>query len=469
MPSIWARLQTKARPGRAGVGRIAQARHGGAPSHMPGVSSAVRKAFQEALHPRGPGGRFAAKPKAENAASKPAGSTRQLVGDERLKTSGITGADEIHVLSKRVRKYQGHATVEAFVASHPKGRAYALRTLAADHKAGRIGFNAATATEAPAKANTAPTAPAPKAHPPVKIDPKLADGSFRAHTVSVTSGLQGDDFLISLNGSKRYPMGVTVEQIIGSHAKGRAAGLKQIAADMKAGRLQAERDKSKIAPEKRPERKPAPAATVMPGDERFNFGEGVSEGHKRIVRETYGKLPERMRTALGDKGYSFHAPLRSSQYDPALSQVQGQATAAMKSSRTLENAQGFFEPTRKHIVVNDTHLDTFGGRQSYMPNFSTGHVLMHETGHAVDQMAGYASSSPEFAAAHAADLADFNQRGGLKADPGLTYFLQHGRVGRSESFAEIFAEHFVQRHQSADMRTKFPRSSAFVSKLIERI
>ncbi|MFE1598201.1 anti-CBASS protein Acb1 family protein [Methylobacterium sp. ID0610] len=86
--------------------------------------------FEEGKHPRGPGGRFAAKPDAD---------TR---GGRALAESNVGGDHAIVVRSPRVRKYQGHDTVESFVAAHPRGRAHALRVLAADHKAGRIGFAA---------------------------------------------------------------------------------------------------------------------------------------------------------------------------------------------------------------------------------------------------------------------------------------------------------------------------------------
>lgn len=114
-----------------------------------GVSSAVRKAFNEMLHPRGPRGRFRDKPGAGNDAPKAprkprtAAPKKALVGETALKTSGVSADDTIEVLSKRVRAYQGKATVREFVETHPKGRAYALRKLAADQKKGVIGFKGA--------------------------------------------------------------------------------------------------------------------------------------------------------------------------------------------------------------------------------------------------------------------------------------------------------------------------------------
>lgn len=70
-----------------------------------------------------------------------------VVDTTKLTDLGITDAHRIAVKSSRVRKYKGHETVGSYVKAHPKGRAAALRTLAADHKAGRIEF-AESVTEA---------------------------------------------------------------------------------------------------------------------------------------------------------------------------------------------------------------------------------------------------------------------------------------------------------------------------------
>lgn len=71
----------------------------------------------------------------------------------KLVDSGVTEEHRISVKSSRVRKYAGHETVGSYVAAHPKGRATALRTLAVDHKAGRIGFEAPIAAKTAARAD----------------------------------------------------------------------------------------------------------------------------------------------------------------------------------------------------------------------------------------------------------------------------------------------------------------------------
>nr|WP_232629147.1 hypothetical protein [Methylobacterium sp. Leaf118] len=139
-----------ARTSKGGAGSLART----------GVSSAVRRAFNEALHPRGARGQFKDKPGAGNDAPKAprkpraAAAKKALVGETALKTSGVSANDTIEVLSKRVRAYQGKATVREFVETHPKGRAYALRKLAADQKKGVIGFKGAASAAGQGPSNT---------------------------------------------------------------------------------------------------------------------------------------------------------------------------------------------------------------------------------------------------------------------------------------------------------------------------
>lgn len=176
---------------------------------QPGGLSGIVAAFNELLHPRGEGGKFAPKgsgaaPKATKAATstaKPKASakaSKPTKGEAALKTVGVSHTDEIHVLSKRVKAYAGAKTVQDFVDNHPKGKAYALRKLAADHQKGVIGFKAAgsaAAVPAPAprpaaapkvKPAGAKAAPKPRAQDPEKYNPNnYSDFSDTDHHTTI--------------------------------------------------------------------------------------------------------------------------------------------------------------------------------------------------------------------------------------------------------------------------------------------
>lgn len=88
----------------------------------------------------------------------------------KLDESGITDAHRIVVKSARVRKYKGHETVGSYASTRPRGRATALRTLVADHKAGRIAFEAPMSAQPEA-------GPQKVSQGPVKVA-RAADVSF---------------------------------------------------------------------------------------------------------------------------------------------------------------------------------------------------------------------------------------------------------------------------------------------------
>ena len=77
------------------------------------------------------------------------------IGSAFLAAEKITGDHKILALSKRVTKYAGHDTVESYVANHKRGRAHALRQIAADHKSGKIALQAPEPAAAVAKDLTA--------------------------------------------------------------------------------------------------------------------------------------------------------------------------------------------------------------------------------------------------------------------------------------------------------------------------
>lgn len=169
--------------------KLRKPRAGSASARVGATAAAAR--WEAIKHPRGPGGRFRDAPDAE----KPAASTaprapaqrKPTVGETALKTSGVGRDDEISVLSKRVRAYANAKTVGDFVDSHPKGKAYALRKLAADHKKGVIAFKGKAEVPAPA--------PAKPASEPKPAASTRKDGSWAG--TSTRRDISGDEVVIT--------------------------------------------------------------------------------------------------------------------------------------------------------------------------------------------------------------------------------------------------------------------------------
>jgi len=92
-------------------------------------------------------------------------------------------------------------------------------------------------------------------------------------------------------------------------------------------------------------------------------------------------------------------------------------------------------------------------------------VLRHELGHAFDLAQGgrwrFVSSSPDFAASYAADVAAI----AVADRESLAYYLQSGSAGRQEAFAEAFGVLLgggSDATQEQRFRASFPRTLTFV-------
>ncbi|GGS88437.1 phage minor capsid protein [Nonomuraea spiralis] len=106
-------------------------------------------------------------------------------------------------------------------------------------------------------------------------------------------------------------------------------------------------------------------------------------------------------------------------------ELRGVQPRGWPAGKTWDDVPAAYDPSTRHIIVA-------GGRGL---GHGSASVAAHETGHAVDDALGHASSSPEFGAVHA----DAVSRGVLP------YFAQAGAAGREEMFAEAFAAWVMHR------------------------
>ena len=382
--------------------------------------------FDASKHPRAGGGRFG-----------------DTVGAQRLSASGVTGAHKIVVNSSRVRKYAGHATVDAYANAHKKGRAHALRELAADHKAGKISF--AAEVESAVASYVAPD---------------------RALLTEVTSGFQPGDYLTRLNNSKKYPPGITIGDYLKADPKGQIHAAKTIAADVKAGRLMVERPKANIP---KPPPKPPVAPPAAKPAVQIQFGAKTSEIFKADINASWAKVPNGAKTLLHEKGVSVHAPEKLLDVAPELA---GQQPRGWSEGKTWENVGGvYMGGATKRCIAAEKSVSVHHGVKALRPENRGGAVMLHETGHAVDHAMGYASETGAFRQAYSEDVAQYLKEGGTTHEGQYSYFMQPGNAGRSEMFAEMFADRLGKPTNSRHppLSARFPKCAAHMDQLLKEL
>ena len=145
-------------------------------------------------------------------------------------------------------------------------------------------------------------------------------------------------------------------------------------------------------------------------------------GNPKDIQAQLKKLPPEVLQQLKDAGVKIVAVKDSVvEYFPDQKGVKARGWGG----KTWDVIPGEYDPHTKTVVIATSGRY---GNGSY-------NLVLHEVGHAYDDIRGGLSNSPLFKAAYSA--------GALSTDIGLdSYLMQSGNAGRQETFAEGFARYY---------------------------
>ena len=177
-------------------------------------------------------------------------------------------------------------------------------------------------------------------------------------------------------------------------------------------------------------------------------------------RDIVDAIPDSVLGLLSDKGVTFNFADKLIDINPEL---KGVRPRGYPRGMTWENTNGFFDNADGRIVVSSDARSAGSREYVEKPEFDA--TVRHEAGHGVDYAMDQISASPDFNAAY------WKDRRALTADQRdrLSYFMQKGVAGPSETFAEVFASIVnggVNRSWRSDMLELFPNVRAFIDDLI---
>lgn len=200
----------------------------------------------------------------------------------------------------------------------------------------------------------------------------------------------------------------------------------------------------------------------------LKFVGDTSEDFRASVTGFVDSLPNGIAAKLAESDLRFEFGERVTQIDPSL---KGVHPRGWSPGTTWDSADGFYSPAEKRIVAAETFRPV--GQKKFVPSERVRGVLAHETGHGLDNALGYESRKIEFLAAYKADARAL--RAAQRADPlggrRWSYYLQTGRAGPSEAFAEVFGAIMLDGKASAlgDIRDVFPEVTKYIEALIESL
>ena len=172
---------------------------------------------------------------------------------------------------------------------------------------------------------------------------------------------------------------------------------------------------------------------------------GVSKEFNVLCKKNYNELPKKARELIEASDYKFMVGGRVTEVLPSLKGVHPRGWPA---GSTWDSAEALFNPSGKMIVVCENYRPM--GKKVFVKTKRVEEIVKHESGHAVDALLSQFSNSPEFIAKYTIDVKNISAI--KKYD--YKYFLQKGSAGRSECFAQTFAE--LSGDKSVDMKSIFP-------------
>lgn len=190
----------------------------------------------------------------------------------------------------------------------------------------------------------------------------------------------------------------------------------------------------------------------------------VSDRFQRETEAATRSVPLQVWKTLDDAGWRVQLAEFVVDAAPTL---RGVRPAGWPRHLTWDNSDAIHLPSAKLLVVAEKRRDRNG---EVVASSRVAGVLRHELGHAFDMAAGgrsgrNLSSSPEFMEAYRNDTARILQ---AQRD-NLAYYLQAGRSGSQETFAEAFAVALgggSSDMESAAFEASFPRVLAYARKSI---
>lgn len=249
---------------------------------------------------------------------------------------------------------------------------------------------------------------------------------------------------------------IVVQGIDLGGAAGKAAKPPKIGPDDLIRLLGLNKEKTKAAVKPKPKPKPKPKADpeskAKPEPKRVVVewkGDVTREDAEWRLAAIAEEIPKRVMDRLAEFGAKFIyvGKLEDELGDEVHEHPRGWAEGA-----TWANAEGFYDPAKKIMVVAKTYVGRLSGKT--VESSRSVAVACHEAGHAIDHAFGQLSKTKEFLAAYGDDKA------GVKSEDrgGVEYLLQDGDAGPSEAFAELSAYLFANPMIRRNMNELFPKT-----------
>ncbi len=209
--------------------------------------------------------------------------------------------------------------------------------------------------------------------------------------------------------------------------------------------------------------KAVPAPPITATKVGTTYAKTTSAEIRKLVDDTINAYPEKVKAALNESGVHYNVGNSLTEINPSLRSRQ---PIGWSKGSTWDNVAGSYNMGTKSVSVAETYLPRGQKVFATVSKKRMSGVLNHETGHAFDgSISEVYSNSSKFRSAYATDIAKLSKKD--IANNNLRFFMQKGIRGRSETFADVFADLMGQGAASKDIRKFFPNSTKYIDDILK--
>lgn len=193
----------------------------------------------------------------------------------------------------------------------------------------------------------------------------------------------------------------------------------------------------------------------------IEISEGTGGDFQTQIAVAFTSIPSRALKTMADNGIKIRAGSKLTDLRPELKGVHPRGWPA---GTTWDSADGAFNRSAKEVLVTELYRPV--GSKEFEPSRRVRGVALHESGHAYDMALGAPSeTSNAYASAYKDDAKSIPK----SEKRYLKYWLQKGKAGRNETFAEVFSWTTGNVGSGGtDLRKFFPRVATLVKNAIDR-
>ncbi|MAJ64794.1 MAG: hypothetical protein CBB62_11270 [Micavibrio sp. TMED2] len=189
----------------------------------------------------------------------------------------------------------------------------------------------------------------------------------------------------------------------------------------------------------------------------LKFVGGTSPGFREQVADAVDAIDTNALTLIHKARYTIYGVSSLVAADPELATT---STGAHNTAPSFAHVEGIAQQKKRRAMIAETYTSLVDDKPRR--NARIGGAVRHEVGHVMSYILNNMSEDRLFQKAHAHDVGNLAKRVGAQTARGLRYYTAQTKRGRSEAYAEMWAQTNGGGSMAVDLTEAMPTVARYL-------